>query len=199
MDVGSYVSSGVDVNAHRIDVFGPNCEVHALLRSRTQLISCSISADLLQDRASSTAFANLAEHLDGHRVVPSTGEVTTALCRSWRRFLDLARGETLTGEAYERMLDEVLLLASRALSPEAKGIGCQTRRRYKLARRAREYMQERQSDPPSIPEVCAFLNTSERTLHYAFSQLFGVSPMRFLKTQRLFAVNQALNRCGESL
>ena len=193
-DTDSYVSCGMDVNAHCIDVFGSQREVHALLRPSTQLISCSISADLLDNGASSTAYVDLAEYGDGHRVVPSTAEATAGLCRLWKQFQKFARVDAPNSGAYDRMIEDILLSASAALSPARKEVKTKARRRYKLARKAREYMRERQSDPPSIAEICSFLNTSERTLHYAFSDLFGISPMRFLKTQRLLAANQVLKR-----
>lgn len=193
-DAGSYVSSGTDVNADCIDLFGPGCEIHALLRSKTSLISCSIAAELLEKHANGTALEPLTEEAEGHRVIPSNRQTTVALRRLFKQFLNLARNDELPSDTDTRILDEVSLLSAGAISFARDDVGRRTRRRYKLARRARDYMLERRSDPPSIAEICSFVSTSERTLHYAFIELYEISPKRFLKTQRLFAANQALKR-----
>ena len=53
-------------------------------------------------------------------------------------------------------------------------------------------MLEQKDRPPTIPVVCDFLNCSERTLHRIFTDIYGVSPKRFLKTRHLFAIHQKL-------
>lgn len=190
--VGSYVSSGMDVAAGQVDVFGADCEIYALTKPGASLISCSVSTEALEERADSPVSTFLAEQADRHRVVPSTRRATVALCRLWKQLLDLSAREELPREAHDQLLDEVLLVTARALNSAEEGVVTRIRRDYKLARRARDFMLERYSEPPSIFEICTFLNTSERTLHYAFSEMYGVTPKRFLKTQRLFGARQAL-------
>ncbi|MEA3277722.1 MAG: helix-turn-helix domain-containing protein [Pseudomonadota bacterium] len=198
---GSYSSEGLDVTADRIDVFGSGCAIHALTKAQTSLISCSLSTQALDDRIASPMTALLAEHSTGHRVIRSSRQATDGLRRWWVRLADLCRKGGIPAEAYHRMFDETLLLAARGLSTGEEDRDTRSRRRYLLARRARDFMLDRQSNPPTVGEICAFLNTTERTLHYAFGATYGVSPKRFLKARRLFAARQALKSAvqGESV
>ena len=45
---------------------------------------------------------------------------------------------------------------------------------------------------PRMTDLCRALNTSERTLRYAFMDVVGMSPARYLKGLRLNRVHRAL-------
>ena len=47
-------------------------------------------------------------------------------------------------------------------------------------------------DPMSVFDLCRELGVSERTLHYAFQEVRGLSPMAYFKASRLNAVRQEL-------
>jgi AraC family ethanolamine operon transcriptional activator len=188
----SYWSDGLEVTGDRIDVFGPGCEIHAVTGRQNALIACSISGDTLEQLIDSPVAEALAEHATGHGVARSIPQTTRKLRHWWMKVLDLAAEEQIPAEAHRRLLDETLVHIEQALSAERKNHGAKARPRYRIARRARDYMLERQTSPPPITEICAFVNTTERTLHYAFGEVYGVSPKRFLKAQRLFAAHQAL-------
>jgi AraC family ethanolamine operon transcriptional activator len=191
-DRSSYMSNGQEVTADRIDVYGTGREIHAITKQHASLLSISVPIGALDDRIDSPLTSLLAEHAARHSVIRSTRSATGDLRRWCARLLDLSAGDAMPTEAHERLLNETLLVMARALNSSNKERGTRSRHRYLLARRARDYMLERQSDPPSIMELCTFLKTSERTLHYAFSETYALSPKRYLKTQRLFAVNRAL-------
>ncbi len=196
-DNGSYLSEGSELTADMIDVFGPGCEIHALVNPQTPLIACSVPAEALHDRIDSPPVTLLAESSTGHRVIRSTRMETDSLRRWWLNLLHLSAAGTIPAAAHARLLEETLLVIARALSPGEEAFAPRSRRRYLLARRARDFMLDRQSDPPTVTEICAFLYTTERTLHYAFSELYGVSPKRFLKTQRLYAARLGLKSATE--
>ena len=90
------------------------------------------------------------------------------------------------------LMAETLLLTARVLSADACAADTRSRRRYRLAYRARDFMLDHSASPPTIAQICAFINASERTLHSVFSDVYQVSPKQFLKAQRLFAARQAL-------
>lgn len=190
--VDCYRSEGIDVEGEKIDVFGRRGQVHALTKRQISLISCTISTAALSVRGDCPLATRLLEQANGHRVVRSTRQATQDLRRWWRRLLDLsAQGSTCVA-THDLLFDETLLIMARALDSADEDRGPRPRKRYLLARRARNYLLERQTNPPSIAEVCAHFSTSERTLHNVFSETYGVSPKRFLKAQRLVAVRRAL-------
>jgi AraC family ethanolamine operon transcriptional activator len=53
-------------------------------------------------------------------------------------------------------------------------------------------MQAYLSNPLSVLDLCRELGVSERTLHYAFQDVRGLSPMAYFKASRLNAVRQEL-------
>jgi len=64
--------------------------------------------------------------------------------------------------------------------------------RERLVRRAEEYMQAHLGEPLSVLDLCRELGVSERTLHYAFQEVRGLSPMAYFQARRLNAVRQEL-------
>jgi AraC family ethanolamine operon transcriptional activator len=191
-ETSSYLSSGMEVTANRIDVFGTGSEVYALMEPGAALIACSIPTESGGELLDSPTLRRLAEYRDGHRVVCSTPHAVVALRNLLKGLLRLSGHEELLKNAQIRLLDEVLLETSKALESGDGDSSVRPRRRFRLARRARDFMLERHRNPPTITKICDFLNTSERTLHYAFSEVYGVTPKRFLKTQRLCAAHKAL-------
>ena len=67
-----------------------------------------------------------------------------------------------------------------------------------LARRAEAWLRQNLAEPPSIAELCAALNSSERTLHEAFREHLGATPKAYLKTLRLNAAHHDLLRARPS-
>jgi AraC family ethanolamine operon transcriptional activator len=59
-------------------------------------------------------------------------------------------------------------------------------------RRVEEYLDAHRGEAPSIPALCSIAGVSERTLEYAFRELVGVTPVRYLKLRRLNQVRRAL-------
>jgi AraC family ethanolamine operon transcriptional activator len=68
----------------------------------------------------------------------------------------------------------------------------QPSKRARLVRRAEKYMRANLGKPLSMFDLCRKLCVSERTLHYAFQELRGLSPMAYFKACRLNAVRQEL-------
>jgi hypothetical protein len=65
-------------------------------------------------------------------------------------------------------------------------------------RRADDYLRAYLGEPLSLLELCRELGVSERTLHYAFQQVRGLSPMAYLRALRLNAVRQELKAAPDT-
>lgn len=76
------------------------------------------------------------------------------------------------------------------VEPPAERVSSVDRRR--IARRAEEYLRAQLAEPVSLRDLCEATETSERTLHLAFIESFGMSPKQLLKTLRLNRARQAL-------
>jgi len=55
-------------------------------------------------------------------------------------------------------------------------------------------MQKHMDQALATEDLCRELEVSERTLRYAFKDVFGQGPMAYFKTQKLNAVRQALKK-----
>jgi AraC family ethanolamine operon transcriptional activator len=69
---------------------------------------------------------------------------------------------------------------------------CWSSSRERLVRRAECCLGACLGEPLSLLELCRELDVSERTLHYAFQEVRGLSPMAYVKASRLNAVRQEL-------
>ena len=188
----SYLSGGLGVTPEAIDIFGDHMEIDALVQPGSSLIACSISNEALESRNSDPAATLLAELTANHNVASSTRESTDELRQWLGALLNLLAREEIAENTHDLLIDETLLVIARALGSGAALQSKHFRQRYRLARRAHDYMLERQSSPPSIAEVCGVFQVSERSLHYAFKKVYGVSPKQLLKAHRLFAVHSTL-------
>lgn len=69
-------------------------------------------------------------------------------------------------------------------------------RRRALVARAEALVLAQPEAPPSVPEVCAALHVSRRTLQYCFEAVLGLSPLQALRTMRLNGVRRALRQAA---
>jgi AraC family ethanolamine operon transcriptional activator len=76
--------------------------------------------------------------------------------------------------------------------PDDGRTACRPPHRARVVRRAEEYMQAHLGDPLSVLDLCREVAVSERTLHYAYQEVRGLSPMTYFKASRLNAVRQEL-------
>jgi AraC family ethanolamine operon transcriptional activator len=63
---------------------------------------------------------------------------------------------------------------------------------YQLIQQAQRMMIENLNFPWTTQDICGKLYVSQRTLRYAFQECLNMSPMTYLKTQRLSQVRRQL-------
>lgn len=59
-------------------------------------------------------------------------------------------------------------------------------------KQAEDYMLAHLDQPLTLTQLCQALYVSKRSLFYGFEDMFGVSPMAYLKIQRLQTVRRSL-------
>ncbi|MBL8312126.1 MAG: helix-turn-helix domain-containing protein [Rubrivivax sp.] len=103
----------------------------------------------------------------------------------------------------ERLADSLCgLLIDRLGRPQppdgAGEITATTRQRVvREARRLMAEQAEHAEQPISVPELCAALHVSRRTLQYAFQDVLQMSPVSYLRALRLNGVRRDLRRGGD--
>ncbi|GGM65028.1 hypothetical protein GCM10010489_40700 [Microbacterium saperdae] len=171
---------------HRRLTFGHYATDESVMRSRWAHVAFSLwgSIDLWD-------LVELPRRLDG-RAAEIVGESIHAL-------LTDAPGEDPVRRLTRRLqigatLAEVLITASTP-RPEAADIAEGAFQLRPLLR----YMQESLADPLDVAQLARVACLSEATLHRRFRQVFGTTPMRYLKRLRLDEAARTLGRTDRTI
>ncbi|MEO0538179.1 MAG: helix-turn-helix domain-containing protein [Cyanobacteria bacterium P01_A01_bin.123] len=99
-------------------------------------------------------------------------------------------GVEVPGQAAERLIAG--LIEAIPAPEDAQQQKLRPFKRTRLAKRVEAYMLDHLDVPLSLQDLCEVAGTSERSLHYAFHDLFDMSPMAYLKAHRLNQVRRRL-------
>jgi len=66
--------------------------------------------------------------------------------------------------------------------------------RQYVVNKARDYMGEHIDTPITVSDLCAHIRVSRRTLQYAFQDVLGTNPARYLRTMRLNGARRDIRR-----
>lgn len=100
-------------------------------------------------------------------------------------------GDARAAALLEEKFLEGLFLNVRLAAPRASNWS-----RYRLARQAYRYLQDRADAAPSIREMCAASGASYATLERAFHETYGLTPKAMMKAMRLSGARRALLHPG---
>jgi AraC-like DNA-binding protein len=143
------------------------------------------AADLWHDPdawGSSTDRIRFADAASRERYLDTCGRILAAV-NAQPGLLGDARSAALLEEKFL----EGLFLNAR-LAPSRAGNWS----RYRLARQAYRYLQDRVDDAPSIREMCVALGASYATLERAFHETYGLTPKAMISAMRLSGARRAL-------
>lgn len=87
-----------------------------------------------------------------------------------------------------------LLIQAIASSPTSPVEPVTSRLRSQIVKEARDYMMANLNKPITLKDLCENLYVSSRSLIYGFQEIFGTSPMNYLKMLRLHGVRQTLKQ-----
>lgn len=105
------------------------------------------------------------------------------------------RSPLLQQSDFEQLiLQDFLPLLMTALPMQQDQLKNQVKRfrRSQLVKQASDYMQSHMDQQLTLSDLCQALGTSSRALCYGFQEIFGISPMSYLKILRLQAVHRIL-------
>jgi AraC family ethanolamine operon transcriptional activator len=195
------VWGGRRLKAGQVRVFDSGQEAdHVTAAHDYQTVALAVDGALVQEAAPVLGGCDLEKCLVGRDAV-ATGP---AYCRSlWADLVGLLnraqaqpdllaqRGRLIEQECLRRFL---AMLAQ----PNHDRTACQLPNRARLVRRAEDYMQAKLGEPVSVLDLCRELAISERTLHYAFQEVRGMSPMAYFQAVRLNEVRQELKTAADT-
>jgi AraC family ethanolamine operon transcriptional activator len=193
--------SGRRLKAGQVRVGGPGQEAeHVTAADHYQLVALVVDGDLFRQEAPVLGGFDLDERLAGKEVVTTSPSSCRALWSDLVGLFDLAqaRPDRLTRSG--RLIEQNCLrrFAGLLARPNDDRSACQPPNRARVVRRAEDYVRAHLGNPLSVLDLCRELAVSERTLHYAFQEVRGVSPMAYFKAVRLNAVRQELRAAADT-
>ncbi len=88
-----------------------------------------------------------------------------------------------------------LLAMLSPCQPAARATLCFTRRQ-RIVAQVREFLLLHRDEVISVPELCQRMHVSRRTLQYCFEDVLGMSPISYLRAERLNGVRRQLAEGG---
>ena len=188
---------GLEVDHHKIMVYGPGDEIDCASEPGFHVMTYSISERLLSKLGHDLGVHRLGKALKRNKVVPISN-------RSRKTFQGAIAGinhqvdpdgKGLKSESVRGALEKTiprLILNAIAETQDIKIRSPLTKRR----RRALATIEQNLTSSPipftTVGELCQATGVSERTLQYLFKQKYCITPKAYLRLVRLNAVRRAL-------
>lgn len=169
-----------------VTVWSPGAAHEKRYRGGTSFGGISVSLDDMSGFfGADSRFSDPAAFRHGRwfRSNPQTGVVTARALRSITSSFDRCVSEPSQAEAefWKRAILEAVTWVMLLSEPSETFVSSPKR----LVSRAQEYMDSRASAPIHISELASVLRVSRRSLHRAFDEVLGISPIRYLRHRRL--------------
>jgi AraC family ethanolamine operon transcriptional activator len=161
------------------------------------MVGLTVDGDFFRECAAVLGGFDLERRLAGRLVTTPTPAGCRALTAHLRGLLDRVEArpkvyaQPQTRQAVEQeCVRHVVAVMTQSTSDDRTE--CWSSNRERLVRRADDYLWAHLREPLSLLDLCRGLAVSERTLHYAFQEVRGLSPMAYCRAVRLNAVRQEL-------
>ncbi len=164
----------------------------------------TVCSDALRRHAETVEGRYLTDRL-GHRdVIPLASTLAEELRLFLASVFDLLESHhsVLAHENARRILHAEVLdrVFSVLRSPESEAVGQSTaQQRARIVARAEEFVLSRPFESVTVADLCFHVGTSRRRLQYAFQEVMGTSPNRYLRAIRLCRVRRELKSGGTSV
>lgn len=201
--VGAFASgskgtwNGNPVDDSKLLLFPPGKELNGYISAIYGWTSLIIPPEWIESIEQTTSRTNMTPAASGTSIRPDPAR----LADLWQAISNIVRPAEipLDSLAAEWLVNDLRNALGATLSatdvPPAK-VMTQSWGHFMIAKRAECYMRERITEPVSIDDLCAAMNTSRRYLEYAFADAFGTSPSRYLRLMRLHQVRSRLKVSG---
>jgi AraC family ethanolamine operon transcriptional activator len=167
------------------------------------MVGLTVDGDFFRECAAVLGGFDPEERLVGRLAVTASPAGCRALTTHLREVLARveARPELFAQPETRQAVEQECVRRVVAVLAQSTGgdrTACWSSGRERLVRRADDYMRACRGGPLSLLDLCRELGVSERTLHYAFRQVRGLSPMAYFRAFRLNAVRQELKAAADT-
>ncbi len=192
------VSHGRRVSHHTLAGFDPDLEAKFVFPSQVHYVALLINRGLLQHYLEIMDRPDLDQRFwaSNYIYLPETiGEIKGYL----QQVLHLISHQPSLLQRHQLqtlLLEDCIPLLINAISPanQDRLQPPSPLPRSQLVKQAEDYLLAHLDQPITLRDLCQALHTSQRPLFYGFQEVFGVSPMEYLKIQRLQRTRRRLQR-----
>jgi AraC family ethanolamine operon transcriptional activator len=191
---GTYLSHGFAITQDTLYGFDNNRGMDLVLPARLLMGTLIIKREVFQDCLQIMERCDLDDRFWDNNYIQSP--VTFPPVQNYLRELYglvKQRATFLQQSQISRLiLEDYLPLLIEAIPSKKKQKPPQFLKRSQLVRQAEDYMLANLEQPITLKDLCKILNTSKTPLNYGFQEVFGLSPLAYLRVLRLHAAHKAL-------
>ncbi|MCB1954022.1 MAG: helix-turn-helix domain-containing protein [Rhodocyclaceae bacterium] len=182
---------------------GPSDAFDFRTPAEVDYVACSADAEALGEYALLVEHRDLAAELRGRahvRARPAQAQALRTLIGtvlSLRATPDVLRHSQITNGIEQGILAALFEAVSPLAEPPQAPPSFNTRQL--VVERARSYLFSHIDEPVTVADLCIRLRVSRRTLQYSFQDVFGLTPVQFLRAMRLNSVRRELKRADAAV
>jgi AraC family ethanolamine operon transcriptional activator len=175
----------------------PGQEEDHITTADYEFVALTVDGDLFRECAAVLGGFDPEKLLVGRLAITPSPACCRSLTAHLRELLDLVevRSQLLVQpQTRQTVAQECVRRVVEVIAQSTGGARTEpwSSNRARLVRRGKDYMRAHLGVPLTLLDLCRELAVSERTLHYAFQEVCGLSPMAYFKARRLNAVRQEL-------
>ena len=175
----------------------PSQEADHITAADYEFVGLTVDGDFFRECAAVAGGFDAEARLVGRLAATSSPACCRALTAHLTELFDLVEAQpdlSVQPQTRQAVEEECVRRVVEMIAQSTGGdrTACWSSNRERLVRRADEYMRAGLGEPVSLLGLCREIGVSERTLHYAFQEVRGLSPMAYFRAVRLNAVRQEL-------
>ncbi|MEL7034806.1 MAG: helix-turn-helix domain-containing protein [Cyanobacteria bacterium J06592_8] len=193
------ISHGYELKILDLFAFDYTREVDLIAPKNSHIVIASVDLNLFQSLAEEMGYDCFGLKFIQQNIVrfdPVSLEMLKAYYREISILLNTQPSLLMQPQMQSLIVDDFypLLISTLGKKVRKKQQKPKIYRRYPLVKKAEEITRSDPDKPLTLKQLCSELGTSSSALSYGFQDLFGMSPMAYIKTQRLNGVRRTLKK-----
>ena len=195
------LAHGCQISKQDLFGFDRTREVDMIVEKNTHIATANVDLNIFQSLAEQMGYDCLGSYFFQQNCIGFAPDIVNILRASYQQISQLLIHQTLLlmQPQMQLLIAEdfyPLLIDTLGKGVKQKRQKIKTYRRYSLVRQAEDIAQSYLDKPLTLKQLCDELETSSTALYYGFQDVFGMSPMAYIKTQRLNGVRRALKKAN---
>ncbi|MBD1212189.1 MAG: helix-turn-helix domain-containing protein [Dolichospermum sp.] len=189
-------SHGCVIQKHDIFGFDPTREVDVVVSKDVHLVTASVNARVFHTLYEQMGYEQGQKALkhNAMRLHPASLRPIRAFYQEMVHIFNTQPALLMESQMQSLIMEDFLplLINTFGRNAQKKQRILKPFRRYSLVKKAEEISKSYKDKPLTLQKLCNELGTSSTALCSGFEEVFGISPMAYIKIQRLNGVRNAL-------